>query len=174
MTARHSQISVVLLVLDIDRAPHLVLLHHARWGDWSLVGGHIEADESPLEAAVRETEEELAPLRVEVDLRVSPLLATPLSWGPVSSRSAGVPTQYTVWFHYGAFLVEPSAALPRVSSSEIAYLPMSALTQARWPRGVTDILARLRATTDLMAIPHAWPRPLHPFDARTAVLRIAK
>ena len=39
--------------------PYLFLMKHKKWGDFSLVGGHIEAGESPKEALVREVLEEV-------------------------------------------------------------------------------------------------------------------
>jgi 8-oxo-dGTP pyrophosphatase MutT (NUDIX family) len=48
--------SVSVLVLD-DRE-RLLLVRHADSGLWGLVGGAIEVDERPDEAAVRETQEE--------------------------------------------------------------------------------------------------------------------
>jgi 8-oxo-dGTP pyrophosphatase MutT (NUDIX family) len=162
MTLRHSRISVVLFLLDIDGKPHLLLLRHLRWGDWSLVGGHIEGSETPLETAVRETEEELAPLRVGTDIRVAPLVTDPVTWGPVLSRSAGAPTRYTVWFHYGVFLVDPTLALARVHDARLGYVATGALTQMRWPRNITNILARLRAVEGFSRVPPAWPGPISP------------
>jgi len=176
MTSRHSRISVVVFLLDLDGEPHLLLLRHVRWGDWSLVGGHIEGNETPLEAAIRETEEELAPLRVETDIRVAQLFPDPVTWGPVLSRSAGAPTRYTVWFHYGVFLTDPSLALSRVRGVRLGYVPMNALTRAGWPQDVTDILARLRAARGFRQVPAAWHRPVSPalHGMRSEVLRVAK
>ncbi len=176
MMPRHSHVSVVLFLLDIGGEAHLLLLRHWRWGDWSLVGGHMEGNETPLQTAIRETEEELAPLRVHADIRVAPLFAEPVRWGPVLSRSAGTPTRYTVWFHYGVFLVDPDLALARVHGARLGYLPMTALTQARWPRDITDILARLRAAEGFSRVPPAWPRPVSPtaHGARPEFLHVAK
>ncbi|HXG57400.1 MAG TPA: NUDIX domain-containing protein [Thermoanaerobaculia bacterium] len=42
----------------IDSAGRLLLHHHRRLGRWLQMGGHLEADESPAGAALREAEEE--------------------------------------------------------------------------------------------------------------------
>jgi 8-oxo-dGTP pyrophosphatase MutT (NUDIX family) len=68
------EFTVAVFVVDGDR----VLLHyHAKLGRWLPPGGHIEPNELPDEAAVREVEEETG-LRVElVGERALPL-ATPV------------------------------------------------------------------------------------------------
>lgn len=48
--------SVSVLVLDDDG--RLMLVRHADSGLWGLIGGAVEVDEGPEEAALRETEEE--------------------------------------------------------------------------------------------------------------------
>jgi 8-oxo-dGTP pyrophosphatase MutT (NUDIX family) len=59
----------------------LGLMFHPRFGGWLTPGGHVERDESPAEAAVRETAEELG-----CDIR---LLA-----GPSAPLPAGYPHQH--------------------------------------------------------------------------------
>jgi 8-oxo-dGTP pyrophosphatase MutT (NUDIX family) len=56
----------------------LGLMLHPRFGEWLTPGGHVEADESPAEAAVRETAEELG-----CEVRLLP--------GPSMPRPAGCP-----------------------------------------------------------------------------------
>jgi ADP-ribose pyrophosphatase YjhB (NUDIX family) len=46
-------------VLPIDTAGRVLLVRHADTGVWGLVGGAIELDERPFDAAVRETLEEI-------------------------------------------------------------------------------------------------------------------
>jgi len=47
----------VLVVADTDPA-HVLLVHHKKHGCWLQPGGHVEADENPLECALREAQEE--------------------------------------------------------------------------------------------------------------------
>jgi hypothetical protein len=171
---RHSKIAVVLFLLDVGGEPHLLLLHHGRWGDWSLVGGHIEPGETPLETAVRETEEELPPLHVGEDLAIAPLLADPIEWGPVASRSARAPTHYTAWIYFARFLKDPSVVLNRLKGLRLAYVPISALSGPIWPTEVSDILARVRGSTPIGDIPPAWSSRLRHEALHGELLRFAK
>lgn len=53
---KHDTGSVMILS---DGSPRrALLLHHRKLGKWMWPGGHVEAYEHPLEAAIRETEEE--------------------------------------------------------------------------------------------------------------------
>jgi 8-oxo-dGTP pyrophosphatase MutT (NUDIX family) len=62
--------SVSVLVQDEDH--RLMLVQHADSGLWGLIGGAVEVDERPDEAAIRETEEETG-LRVELTRLVTTL-----------------------------------------------------------------------------------------------------
>lgn len=59
-------------VLVRDECDRLMLARHADSGLWGLVGGAVEVDERPDEAAIRETEEETG-LRVELTRLVTAL-----------------------------------------------------------------------------------------------------
>ena len=87
--ARRSDLAFVLPKLRIAGADYLLLHWHAKWGDWSLLGGHVEAGEEEdwSRAAVREANEELAPLRSGADFTVERQALSQLEWGPVPSRS---------------------------------------------------------------------------------------
>jgi ADP-ribose pyrophosphatase YjhB (NUDIX family) len=54
MTVRHFTASAVVL----DGEGRVLLVHHNKLGKWLYPGGHVEPDESPAEAAVREVAEE--------------------------------------------------------------------------------------------------------------------
>src|SRR5688500_1868159 len=102
MTYRTSRIAYVLVRLLVGEKDCFLLRVHRKWGDWGLVGGHVEDDELSdwRRAAEREANEELEPLRLGMDFSLEPLDSAPESWGPVPSRSAGgVPTKYcAAWF----------------------------------------------------------------------------
>ena len=87
---RHSHVVYVLIRLPTLDGPVQLLRRHEKWGDWSLVGGHVEDDEMDdwAAAAVREAKEELEPLVPGEDFRVTPMHAEPFVWGPEASRSA--------------------------------------------------------------------------------------
>jgi 8-oxo-dGTP pyrophosphatase MutT (NUDIX family) len=53
-TIRHYTASAVVL----DHADRMLLVHHNKIGQWLYPGGHIDADEDPAQAALREVHEE--------------------------------------------------------------------------------------------------------------------
>lgn len=57
MTVKHATASVFLFAW-VDDAWRIGLIRHPRFGKWMLPGGHVEADENPAEAALREVTEE--------------------------------------------------------------------------------------------------------------------
>ncbi|MDQ3760574.1 MAG: NUDIX domain-containing protein [Actinomycetota bacterium] len=57
MTVKHATASVFLLARD-EGAWCVGLIRHPRLGKWMLPGGHVEPDENPAEAALREVTEE--------------------------------------------------------------------------------------------------------------------
>ena len=54
---KHATASVFLVARD-DNAWRVGLIRHPRLGKWMLPGGHVEPDENPVEAALREVAEE--------------------------------------------------------------------------------------------------------------------
>lgn len=103
------------------------MLHrHPKWGDWSLVGGHVEQGEEDdwLKTASREAEEELAPLTLGGDFTVEPL-PVELRWGPCPSRSAGgMPTEYRARYFVLRFLKDPREILDVLPESEFRLVPI--------------------------------------------------
>ncbi|MBV9013858.1 MAG: NUDIX domain-containing protein [Pseudonocardiales bacterium] len=57
MTVKHATASVFLFACD-DNTWRIGLIRHPRLGKWMLPGGHVEPDENPAEAALREVAEE--------------------------------------------------------------------------------------------------------------------
>jgi 8-oxo-dGTP pyrophosphatase MutT (NUDIX family) len=143
VTARQSDLALVLARVSIDGIAHWLLRRHPKWGDWSLVGGHVEPDEVDdwMRAATREVDEELAPLRCGIDLMVEPLLDDSTHWGPVASRSAhGTPTHYSVRWYHMRFLGDAAECLRRLPPDDFALIPESEISHAQ---GVSDVARRL-------------------------------
>lgn len=57
MTVKHPTASVFLFAHS-ENSWYVGLIHHPRLGKWMLPGGHVEPDENPAEAALREVAEE--------------------------------------------------------------------------------------------------------------------
>jgi 8-oxo-dGTP pyrophosphatase MutT (NUDIX family) len=68
VTVKHATASVFLFARGED-AWRVGLIRHPRFGKWMLPGGHVEPDENPAEAALREVAEETG--------RTARLLAAP-------------------------------------------------------------------------------------------------
>ncbi|MBK6916604.1 MAG: NUDIX domain-containing protein [Deltaproteobacteria bacterium] len=133
VTERQSDLALVLARVEIDGAAHWLLRRHAKWGDWSLVGGHVEADERDdwMRTAIREANEELAPLVCNVDFTIEPLSPESSTWGPVASRSAGgAMTTYRVRWYQARFLGDAAASLRRLSPDDFALVLESEISDA--------------------------------------------
>lgn len=122
---RHSELALVLIRLKMNAEPYHVLIRHKKWGDWSLVGGHVEPIEKNdwARAAARECNEELAPLSFGSDFILLPLLDQPLKWGPIPSRSAdNEPTMYTAQVFVLRFLKPPAECLARLPADDFGFV----------------------------------------------------
>lgn len=87
MTVKHATASVFLFTRS-DGGWRLGLVHHNRFAKWMLPGGHVEADENPAQAALREVREETG---LAATLLASP--ATPL---PTDFQDPVVPTPFWI------------------------------------------------------------------------------
>lgn len=147
---RHSDLALVVIRLILDAKPYQVLIKHPKWGDWSFVGGHVEAYEKNdwARAAVRECDEELAPLKHSADFILLPLRAQPLRWGPTTSRSAGgAPTIYTAQLFGLRFLQDPAECLLRLPREDFRLVRESDIR-------ADTLVARVLGNVDRRAV--AW------------------
>lgn len=145
--ASDSDLALVLARFDVDDSPHWLLRRHPKWGDWSLVGGHVEPGETENWSltAVREANEELEPLVHGIDFVIEPLTPALSSWGPVASRSAGgTPTHYRARWYQARFLRDPAECLRRLPHDDFALVPESDIVGAHW---VSDVARRLLEET---------------------------
>ena len=109
-------------VLPVDQAGRLLLVRHAGHHDgWAVLGGAVEIGESPAEAAVRETREEIG---VEVRLvRLLDVLGGPdyeVSY-PNADRTAYVTAVYE------AAIIDGSPAVCDDELSDVAWFPPAQL-----------------------------------------------
>jgi ADP-ribose pyrophosphatase YjhB (NUDIX family) len=103
-------------VLPVDQAGRLLLVRHAGHNDgWGVLGGAVEVGESPAEAAVRETREEIG-----VDVRLVRLLD--VLGGPdyQVSYPNGDRTAY-VTAVYEAAIIDGSRAVSDEELSDVAW-----------------------------------------------------
>lgn len=156
---RHSEVAYIVMCLRIQGVPHFLLNRHEKWGDWSLVGGHVEAYEhgSWAKAAAREAQEELPPLQHRRDFLLVPIFSRPLVWGPEPSRSAqNRPTIYHAQFFALELLANPPSVLCRLCSENLRLVPQLLLENDLQAAAPVRILCT-RLGGGLTSIPLAWP-----------------
>lgn len=171
-TPRQSRIAYVVIRLAVDGRDCYLLRAHTKWGDWSLVGGHVESDELGdwALAARREAEEELEPLRYGRDFDIVSVPNGPKRWGPVESRSAGgVPTSYEAEWFALTFLRDPVACLAELTQDEFLLVDAELAVHAPRDAKVAPLLARLDQALPggLASVPVAWSGSVN--EARIAV-----
>jgi hypothetical protein len=162
---RHSHVVYVLIRLPLPGGPSLLLRRHEKWGDWSLVGGHVE--EWEMEdwglAAAREATEELAPLVSGQDFVVQPIHPEPIKWGPEPSRSTqGQRTIYHIRYYTLVFLRDPVTLLGRLPAAEFLLVPERAIDSTGDVLGSPVHRARRFLQGGFDAAPRAWPGELDP------------
>jgi 8-oxo-dGTP pyrophosphatase MutT (NUDIX family) len=141
----------------------LLLRRHKKWGDWSLVGGHVEESEMDdwSRAAAREATEELEPLVNNHDFVVTPIHREPITWGPEPSRSAhGERTTYHIQYYTLKFLRDPVALLVRLPATEFLLVPERELVSTEHAFGKPVHRAHEFLHGDLAAVPPAWDKAL--------------
>ena len=162
---REIELAHVLIKLrGVDGRSYYVLHRHEKWGDWTLVGGHVEPGEEGLWActAERETEEEMAPLQRMSDFLLVPLLTRPVTWGPKPSRSAGgALTVYRAQFFRLVFRRDPARLLAPLAERGFILLSEDQLAT---DANVGDLVRQLERNLEggLSKLPAAWPSPVNP------------
>ena len=163
LTMRHSNVVYVIIRLPSADGPLLLLRRHEKWGDWSLVGGHVEEwemDEWGL-AAAREATEELDPLVNGQDFVVAPIHAKPIVWGPEASRSAqGQRTIYHIQYYVLTFLRDPVVLLSRLPATEFLLVLECEIGSAEQSFGRPVHRAYRFLQGDLDVVPRAWVEEL--------------
>jgi hypothetical protein len=159
---RHSDVAYIVVCLRVGGTPHFLLGRHKKWGDWSLLGGHVEPFEhgSWAAAAARETQEELPPLRHRKDFVLVPIFSNPVAWGPDASRSADDrPTTYQAQFFAMEFLAEPAAVFARLDVHDLRLVPQGSVER---DTGMAKPLRILEARLGggLTSVPLAWSSPV--------------
>jgi hypothetical protein len=168
-TARQSQIAYVVAKLMVRGQECLLLNAHHKWGDWSLLGGHVEADDASWwEAAAREAQEELAPLKCGAEMEIKREELAASEWGPIASASAGgAPTRYQArWFSL-RFLEDPKQCLARLPREEFRLVPLSALNAGCEVASVVTKIAQL-LPDGWRSLPLSWDADLDDVPLRAS------
>jgi hypothetical protein len=143
----------------------MLLRANWKWKDWSFVGGHVEPGEEDdwHMTAVRETQEEMPPLRESEDFVVEDTRAV-LSWTAPSKSAAGELTQYHVRCFVLQFKRDPRELLPRLRSEEFIVASESWLKAG--PRNVGETVVRVLHEVEdrLGPLDLSWPDPIRSED----------
>lgn len=173
VTPRLSRVAYVVIRLQLGARECFLLRAHPKWGDWSLVGGHVEASDASDRAATarREAEEEMPPLVYGRDFTLEPITREPLMFGPEESRSSGGPTVYeTAWFCL-RFLRDPITCLNKLTPSDFRFVERARALASEPDASVSSLLRRLDAAlpTGVAGVPLAWPSVVEPARVRIPV-----
>ncbi len=162
---RYSHVVYTLIRIPVTTGPSLLLRRHEKWGDWSLVGGHVEDWEMDdwSAAASREATEEMEPLISGEDFRVAPIHDEPVTWGPEASRSArGERTVYHIQYFSLTFLRDPAGLLGKLCTPDFLLIDERELATTRHALGNPVHRARRYLKGGFGAVPFAWSRELDP------------
>lgn len=162
---RVSNVVYILIRLFTADGPVLLLRRHEKWGDWSLVGGHVEdweMDNWEL-AATREANEELEPLVSARDFIVKPIHDEPFTWGPEASRSSqNQRTIYHIQYYTLVFLRDPVVLLAQLPAAEFLLVPERDVNATGQVLGSPVHRARRFLAGGFEAADRAWPGELDP------------
>lgn len=162
---RVSNVVYILIRVLTAAGPSLLLRRHKKWGDWSLVGGHVEESEINhwSDAAEREATEELEPLVNGRDFVIQPIHNKPITWGPEPSRSAqGQRTIYHVQFYTLTFRRDPAELLSRLPADDFKLVSEHELESVDTSLGKPVHRAREFFHGNLDVVPPAWDKDLDP------------
>lgn len=176
---RLSRVAYVVIRLQVGDADSFLLRMHRKWGDWSLVGGHVEDDELDdwSKTARRESDEELEPLRSGADFTIQELGLGVVAWGPQSSKSAGgAATRYEAQWFALRFTRDPHACLAALVPGEFLLVERELAREDPTRAEVASLLARLDDIFPggLAAIPLAWPDALDVARVGIALRRVSQ
>jgi hypothetical protein len=158
---RHSNVAYVLAKLRVRGEDYALVHAHPKWGDWSLVGGHVEpTDQTWHAAAAREVQEEMAPLRCDRDVAVDRLELAASQWGPVPSRSASMrPTNYKAEWFVLRFITDPLKCLARLSLNEFRLVRLTEIDRIPNLSSVVEKAGKL-LPDGWASLPLSWPHDL--------------
>ena len=166
---RNVSLAHVVVKLEFTDGCFYLLHKNKKWGDWSLVGGHVEPGEEGewVRTAYREAEEEMSPLQHKKDFLLVPLLTAPITWGPRRSKSAGgQPTKYCANFFRLIFRRDPVDFLKKLGD-DFALVAESEVERRTDIGELVTTLSR-QLPGGIAAVPPAWRSPVSAHVATTS------
>lgn len=161
---RNVSLAHVVVKLEFTDGYFYLLHKNKKWGDWNLVGGHVEPGEEGewVRTAYREAEEEMTPLQHKKDFLLVPLLTAPITLGPRRSRSAGgQTTKYYANFFRLIFRRDPVDYLRKLGDDFI--LVAESDVESRKDIGELVAILSRQLPGGIASVPPAWrlPMPAH-------------
>jgi uncharacterized protein (UPF0216 family) len=159
---RFSRIAYVLIRVAFGGDIYSLLRWHAKWDDWSLIGGHVEHSEIDdwLATARREANEEMTPLVIGRDIEVAALERPSTRFVKESKAAAGAVTEYEVRWYALEFLADPVRCLQRLDCGAFVLVNEQGLARHASVNGkqVSDVVHV--ALGDAILLVEAAPRRL--------------
>jgi 8-oxo-dGTP pyrophosphatase MutT (NUDIX family) len=174
---RYVKLAQVIVPLRIDHEKFFLLRRNIKWNDWGLVGGHVEPNEKGRwkSTAIRECNEELAPLENGEDFLLFAIPKRPITWGPVESKSTGgTPTRYTSKFFSLKFLKSAEKCLNQLPADDFALIPEKTAYEIIKTSEPTDEILRIVDSAlggQLNKIPLPWSINIHATNINIRELR---
>lgn len=135
------QNSVVTLILHKGQ---ILLQHNPKWGDYSFIGGKLEENETPLEAAYREVEEELS-LKRQVDFYLEAYHPNVIELEKISKRTK----ELTHYRFYLFFLIAKQNFLNQIQSEKNIWLPVSEIQTGKSNFKVSELVSNVLLQIEL-------------------------
>jgi 8-oxo-dGTP pyrophosphatase MutT (NUDIX family) len=139
---------------------HALLIHHKRIGAWLPPGGHVEDDELPHEAVIREVLEETG-VAVEILSESLPDTKDPDAFllpSPLCSHAVRALEEGSAIYHVDiVYLCRPvlgvETELPRLTSNEevhaVAWVPLAAMSEIPLAKNVVEIFQLAKSALGL-------------------------
>lgn len=128
----NSQISVIACILHEGK---ILLQYNPKWLDYSFVGGKLEEQETPLQAAYREVEEELSITR-GLDFNLEILEPGEIQIERFSKRTK----QLTNYKFYLFFLIAKQNFLNKISTEKNLWVPVSEIQTKQAKNNLSELV----------------------------------
>ena len=142
---RHFTASGIVISDDFD---HVLLIEHRKLGCWLYPGGHIDADEDPVQAVLREVSEETGiTCQIIAEARFSHPATTVLA-APFTICVQDIPGDATAGPHQHidmVYVLRPVSGLPTPQAREVngcAWVPLAKVAELDTPPELPDMIQK--------------------------------